>query len=368
MEHATGIFERQQVDASTKEVVALDMPEHPYLLTLYRVLSDKSSDSPGGSVAQLPMERIYNHCLKAMQEHNNRELDKIRDQAIDTVPDVMSDWRKRYEKDLPHSAQERYEVIDAVVTLLGPLFVVPLAALASRDPAFDKEQAVLADLLMVPNWNYSGIDSIYNFPRTLGFVFQSLYGAKSIATGRPDSAFDLLMKMRLILEGDSKPLNIWERDDVMVSPSTIGGGPKEPWEYMKQAASRMEWLQRVFGSSARYHQALVAYNIALNIFELATLIADDQVHFISNPQYNPYNPIPRMPPYFHLERPAVCHPAINLLRKDGQVLEACWAYLGVSLDDMKKYWNPWMAKVQLYWSYSSPRMGRLSLPHKYILP
>ena len=129
--------------------------------------------------------------------------------------------------------------------------------------------------------------------------------------------------------------------------------------------SRMEWLQTVFGSNEQYEEALVAYSIALNIFELAVLINEGRVQLISNPGYRL---VPRIPTYFHFEVPAVQYAATNLLTTDGRVLEACWTYLGVSLNDMKTYWNSWMQKVQSYWTFLNPRMGRRPLPHENILP
>jgi hypothetical protein len=291
-------------------------------------------------------------------------VNRIKNQAVGSVRAILADWRKRYENNLPPSDEKRHEIIDNVVTSLGPLFVLPLAALEARDSHLGAD-LLLADLLDVPDWDDSGFEPIFNFPSTLGFIFHYLFGSKSIAAGQPERVFDLLTKTRITLNSEKGPKSVWEREEVMVYAATIGNSVDSPWKYIKDASYRMGWLQRVFGGTDNYRQAVVAYSIALNIFELATLIAANQGALVSD---SDYKWLPRIPPYFYLAEPGDRKHASNLLTKDGRVLETCWTYLGVSLDDVKRYWKPWMNKVQSYWTNWFPRLGIHPTPHKDILP
>ncbi len=323
MEHAQGIFERQRMDNFTKEVIVTKIPEDPYVLTLNRILSDRSVLFTGGTVDQLPLAHIYNYSLKLIQNHDMIGFNSFKNHAINSVPQIMKDWYRSHSKNgLPVDMPKRYESIDSVIESLGPLYVTPLAALESMNPDL-YDPGIVDDLLNPSGWPYYGVDTIYQFPCTLAFVFQIFYGAKNITISQLIPAFDLLTK-RIRFGNEREFKQFWRHYEIMHHPCTIGPNWDMTWFYIWDAPERMQWLQTIFGGVEPYRQALLAYCIALNIFELADLINRNRTEKLNN-SYE--KSLPSIPPLFWFAPMESRRRAVNLLAKNEKVLASCWMYV-----------------------------------------
>ena len=72
-------------------------------------------------------------------------------------------------------------------------------------------------------------------------------------------------------------MHLWEMSELrgyaLSISGTRGGNSIESWNYLVNAYNRWNWLPSIFENESEYQTSLVAYYMALNIHELATVIA-----------------------------------------------------------------------------------------------
>ena len=208
------------------------------------------------------------------------------------VFDNLVQWRENeLNGQKPESKEQLVQVVDKAVEIISPLMTVALVGVRSSREEFRNQKSFLYDLLNVAGWDASGYTSWVNIPNALGFVYYSLHGYISLSTNQINLALDLA-RVKNPVPGGIKFLYIWEIRDLRRQTPNLSGGRSanmiESWNFLAEAYNRWEWLSLMFEDQLEYRTSLVAFNMAMNMHELATLIASDRQDRLNNHSNYPF--------------------------------------------------------------------------------
>ena len=251
-------------------------------------------------------------------------------------------WRQNELADQqPESKEQLAQVVNTAVKIISPLISVALAGVESGREQFRDQKSILDNLLNIAKWNRAGYEVWIHIPYALGYVYHSLHGGLSLSTDQLDLALSLAQAKIPVADG-RKPFPVWEtsqlRGYVQSISGTRGGNSLESWEYLTEAYKRWEWLDPIFGAASEYQISLVAYYMALNIHELAALIASDRQDTL-NTSREYYFTIPLT---FLSEDSDTTQRAIFLLRRNPEALIELWTSLNVTRQQMENSWGNWI--------------------------
>ena len=246
------------------------------------------------------------------------------------------------------------QAVDIAVGIISPLISVALAGVESGREQFRDQKSTLDDLLNIAGWNRSVYLDWENISFALGYVYHSLHGSLSLSTNQLDLALSLA-RAKIPVAGGTKYLHVWERSEFRgyseLLSGTRGGNCLEGWKYLTEAYKKWEWLDPIFGAELEYRTSLVAYYMALNIHELAAVIASGQQDTLNtSPEY--YFTIPLT---FLSEGYDITQSATFLLHRNPEVLMELWTSLNVTRQQMKSSWGDWirLAEDQLLRMYGT---------------
>lgn len=278
------------------------------------------------------------------------------------VQRVLAEWRERYTRIFgetqPDDPDRLFAAVDEAVAAIAPLFALALVGVESGRAEFRDQRALLDDLLNVSGWDYSGPVELAALPSALGYVYQGFHGSMCLSTGQIDLAMQLADAPVRMHESELKPL--WQHRHLMGWPGSLGGNCRHAWNYLAQSADRWDWVRVAFGSDQDFRIALVAYFIALNIHELAALIADGQANQLERDR----SVILDVPICFYSESRDVKKRAFSLLVRKPETVPILWGSLGVKRDDMEQVWPDWvrLCSIWVQEASESPFEDR-ELPH-----
>ena len=247
------------------------------------------------------------------------------------------------DKQRPESKEQRAQVADTAVEIISPLISVALAGVESGREQFRDQRSILDDLLNIGGWNRSGYTG-WAIPNALGYVYHSLHGSLSLSTNQLDLALSLA---RVKISDLYTTKHAWKRVELMGWADLFGPSCTEGWKYLEQACDRWEWLAPIFGDELEYRASLVAYYTALNIHELASIIASGQQNVLEA-SLSPISPSPfTVPPIFSSDDYNINRHTINLLHNQ-EGLTKLWTCLNVTREQMENSWEDWI-RVSEVW-------------------
>ena len=242
----------------------------------------------------------------------------------------------------PQSKEQLTEVIDKAIEIISPLLAVALVGVESGRERFRHQKSLIHEILNIAGWNPAGYTVWVNIPDALGYVYHSLHGAVSLYTNQLDLALSLA-RVKVPVADASRRLHLWQRSELRGYAESISGNSSgdcvESWKYLAEAYERpgWEWLSPIFGDKLDYRTSVVAYYMALNIHELATVIASGrQVTFSETST-----------PYFHIpltflsECNNTTQHAISILIRNPEALSILWTSVQVSREQMESAWPNW---------------------------
>ena len=237
----------------------------------------------------------------------------------------------------PQTKERLTEVVDKAIEIISPLIAVALVGVESGREQFRDQKSIIHDILNITGWNPAGDRISVNIPYALGYVFHSLHGSLSLNINQLDLALSLA-RVKLPVAGGTKYLYLWQRGQLRGYPESLGGSCIDGWEYLAKAYKRWDWLSLIFHDKLEYRISLVAYYMALNIHELATIIASGkQVTFSATS--NPYFHIPLT---FLFEDYDTIQRATSLLRSNPEGLMVLWSCVNVTREQMENSWANWV--------------------------
>lgn len=290
------------------------------------------------------LSNLYIHAMENIEKGQQSGARQSLDEKLKHVPEILQEFRNNHSNAFSSiTEKDQFQMLDELVDRFAEPFLLSLAAAASGNNEFGKD--VIRSLLMVKGWQFTDRDPLGELPETLGFIFHYLHGAKCAATGRLNLAFDLLRTpVKLSRQPEFQP--IWEADSIIEWPDLMFRVINSPWNYVSTISERLTWLKKPFaGSSEKFQEALIAYNMALNVYELASRIAANEPV-----TYRSF----RCHPHFQ-----VCglsaESAVGVLLSDPKKLAYCWEYWQLTKDQMISHWHAWTNKVSEYGRYKHSR-------------
>ena len=258
-------------------------------------------------------------------------------------------WRQdELDGQKPESKEQLVQVVDKAVDIISPLMAVALVGVESGREEFRNQKSLLDDLLNVSGWNPAGYKTWVNIPNALGYVYFSLHGCVSLSTNQIDLALGLA-RVKIPVPDGTKFLCVWEIKELRRQTPNLSGGRSanfiESWDFLAEAYKKWKWLSSIFETQLEYRTSLVAYNMAMNIHELATLIASDRQDRLNNYSSYPFN----IPLTFFFEDYDITKRAASLLRRNPEALMELWTCLNVPREQMENSWENWcrLAENQL---------------------
>ena len=251
-------------------------------------------------------------------------------------------WRQNeLDGQQPNSKEQLVQVVDKAVEFISPLVIVALVGVESGREQFRDQRSLLDDLRHIAGWNPAGYTVWVNIPNALGYIYHSLHGSLCLSTNQLELALGLA-RVKIPVANGTKYLQVWKMGELRGYAESIsgtrGGNCMESWQYLTNAYGKWTWLSHVFGEMSEYRTSLVAYYMALNIHELATVIASGRQNTLSATS-DPYFHIPLT---FLFEDYDTIQRATSLLRSNPEGLMALWSCVNVTREQMENSWANWV--------------------------
>ena len=258
-------------------------------------------------------------------------------------------WRQdELDGQKPGNKDQLVEVVDRAVEIISPLMVVALAGVESGREEFKNQKSFLDDLLNIVEWNLAGYEVWIRLPNALGYVYHSLHGSISLSTNQIDLALGLA-RVKIPVAGGTKFFHLWEMSELrgyaLSISGTRGGNSLESWDYLANAYNRedkWDWLPRIFEDNSEYQTSLVAYYMALNIHELATVIAAGRANTLKTGSEYWFT----VPLTFLFQDYDITKQATSLLRRNPEILMELWTCLNVTREQMENSWIDWCRLIE----------------------
>ena len=243
----------------------------------------------------------------------------------------------------PEDKKQLVQVVDKAVEIVSPLMAIALVGVESGREEFRDQKSLLDDLLNIIGWNRSGYEAWVDIPSALGYVYHGLHGSISLSTNQMDIALNL-SRVKIPNPYITKLPQVWERSDLMGWADSFGPSCIEGWNYLANAYERegWEWLPLIFENDQEYRTTLVAYYMALNIHELASIIASGQQDTL-NRNFNSMSPFGfNVPLTFMSEEQGINQRATSVLLRNPEALAELWTSLNVRREQIESSWRNWV--------------------------
>ena len=153
-------------------------------------------------------------------------------------------------------------------------------------------------------------------------------------------------QVKISVVDGTTPLPVWETGYLMGGCKSLGDSFTEGWQYLFTGYEKWEWLALIFDSELEYQTSLVAYYMALNIHELATIIASGQQDMLEE-SLSPISSFVFNVPLTFLSKMDrdITKRAILLLRNQEE-FPKIWTCLNVTREEMEGSWQTWTGLVK----------------------
>ena len=286
---------------------------------------------------------VYSEAIEITSNQNSVKWRQLIKQVRSTVSTSLVQWG-RDELLSGHQPRDGEQFVDEAVDIISPLITAALAGVESRQEHFKNQRAVMNNILSVSD---PDLDSRLTWERiryTLGYVYHSLHGALSINTEQIDLALDIA-SVKIQYWGQQNFENLWTAAPFMGWSQLIGKNHcTEGWKYLSSAYNRWDWLGSIFPDELEYRVSLVAYYMALNIHELASVIASGEQETLETPHLKEFC----VPLSFISEGPAINQRAISMLQSNPEVITELWSSLNVTRTEMEDSWKNWVRKCEFW--------------------
>ena len=209
---------------------------------------------------------------------------------------------------------------------------------------FKNQRSVLNNILSVSD---PDLDSRLTWERiryTLGYVFHSLHGALSINTEQIDLALDIA-SVKVQYWDQQNFENLWTAAPFMGWSQLIGKNDcTEGWKYLSSAYNRWDWLSSIFPDESEYRVSLVAYYMALHIYELASVITLGEQETLETRHLKEFC----VPLTFISEGRDINERAISHMQGNPEALTKLWSSLGVTRTEMENAWENLTYKCRIW--------------------
>lgn len=245
----------------------------------------------------------------------------------------LREWQAEHDSQPPREVEAFKEVADGLVESGAGLVAAGLGAVESGRRRFRDQRDTLVQVVLPPDWQRVGSAALVEGPYALGFVFHGLHGALCLRRADPGRAIRLA-ETYLLTDGRI-PQRVCESPELMGWSATLGQNCTIALGYLLEGFGRWNWLSALFASDREYREAIVGYYLLLNTRELARRLArGDDIKSAVRPNV----PLSFGHGYYEVADGAF----LRLLRAE-EKLHLVWEGVGITKDQMKEAWQPWMA-------------------------
>ena len=119
----------------------------------------------------------------------------------------LSEWRKAAETNEPDLVAQLSQFVTGGLECFQTLIACACAAIETEQPKFNRQTALVHDLMEPPSWSFSGSSLLVNIPRAAAWLFQLVSGAMYVHTGQTNLAVELAnQKIENRYRADIRPL------------------------------------------------------------------------------------------------------------------------------------------------------------------
>ena len=266
----------------------------------------------------------------------------------------LNAWRKQYDGAISMEISALPALVLGATTIYSPLMALALAGVESGQPKFNNQIAILDELPRPKEWNRSGLVVVGDLPDALVFTYQALHGATCLEIGELSLAI-ALSRARIIPDNRYDGVIVHNDNEFIARPQSFNHSSNMAWQFLVSLAENWHWLNRIFGSAEDYRSSLTAYYMALNVQELATLIAGGRSLELDRADWRPTIPVEWM-----MMPSETGQSAYRKFTQTKSQVVNIWRSVGVSDRTMATAWIKWMEHSQQWISQLSRfhRSGR----------
>ena len=179
------------------------------------------------------------------------------------VLEPLNKWRAKWDARRDEIKDNWIEFNVEGLRALEPLYAVAMAGVESGVDKFNRQAALVHDLLEPRSWERSGLTILCDFPQTAAFVFQSLLGIFAVHSQQPQLIFDLAnQRIKRKYENDSCLL--WGYSRVVWAPESLARSCNIAWSFIWSIGEHMPWVAEKLGGEERVRACLCAHYFTLS--------------------------------------------------------------------------------------------------------
>lgn len=284
---------------------------------------------------------VYNNAVALIRNDDIFGWRQLIKNTKQTSFESLSTWRQKNEgSNINYNdIDTRIKVLEEGIQGISPLIIIALCGVESGVDKFKSQESLLSDILNISGWSRSGGRLFTEFPETLGFIYQALYGATCLLTNQLDHAIKFANIKVQFRHGSYLPL--YMIPGLMGWPDSFGPNCNKSCEYISNAAKRWKWLINIFENEIGYRSSLVAYYMALTIHEFAHFLRE----YKSKDAIGKY-PHLFIPQYYVNENDEIQNKAFSMLFINYDKVQYLWESVNVKKEDMNKNWNIWVLQCK----------------------
>ncbi|HEU0011417.1 MAG TPA: toll/interleukin-1 receptor domain-containing protein [Verrucomicrobiae bacterium] len=252
------------------------------------------------------------------------------------LPVQLLAWRQTYAHRHSMKHAELPPMVLEAATVCAPLMSVALAGVESSQAKFTSQVAVLDDLLSPKDWIGSGLTVVLDVTDAIVFIYQALHGAVCMESDQLPLALQLA-RSRVQRQHQGESVVVYQDSHLIGWPASLSGHCSVAWEFLADLPKKWPWLLEIFGSVEDYQVALCAYYLALNIQELADVLAGGREEILGHKQLELDVPLMN-----HGLPQDIRQKAYRLLLRSPEEVRAIWRKAGVNDAKIVTYWPSWI--------------------------
>ena len=310
-------------------------------------VSVKPTSIPKISPYKKDVNRVYLTALEIVRQRDAIAWRKIIQEAKSDIDSNLIQWREKFTGGLPSPKNERYDAVIEGIAIYAPLMGVALAGAESGREKYANQIALVEDILYPKGWNRGGMTTVVEFPKTVAFVYQALYGAVCLQTDQLNLAINLATAL-ISLPGEQSSTSLYKVQDIIGWPDSLGGDCSVAYDFLCNLPEKLEWMNEIYGDHDGYREAIHAYYFVLSVIEFIDLLIRKEEEALTNGHLSLDVPLT-----FARDNEDIARRAYRLVKTGAKDIIQYWRGHKIEDNQVVKLWPFWI-KIHRYWL---PRAG-----------
>ncbi|MGB0409404.1 MAG: toll/interleukin-1 receptor domain-containing protein [Opitutales bacterium] len=210
--------------------------------------------------------QLYDAALKLSRSGDlvswRRLINEKKAEVLAPLNKWRAKWEARHDEIKANWIQFNVEGLRA----LEPLYAVAMAGIESGADKFNRQAALIHDLIEPRSWERSGLTILCDFPQTAAFTFQALLGIFAVHSEQPQLIFDLA-NQRIKRKYENESCLLWDYSKVVGWPESLAGNCNTAWRFIWSIAEHMPWVAEKLRGEERVKECLCAHYFTLSWIE-----------------------------------------------------------------------------------------------------